>query len=206
MNTRKEIADDFEKEIVKKNHICVYRTKYVAIVKKNQVDISSYAYNIEKSKYAVIFLIYSYTVVTQEDMSTFVLFLDDKGRIDSKLVIDGWEIKFNDPITFGARSYGRDLTVSKENLSFRLYSHTDCENLVEWFAKMWKYIVQAMSCKTQTEIKMIQDLVEKDEKIDKLENDIIEEKWENYQNEELIKNYKNLLNRIEEIVNKQNNL
>ena len=105
MNTRKEIADDFEKEIVKKNHICVYRTKYVAIDDKNQVDISSYAYNIEKSKYAVIFLIYSYTVVTQEDMSTFVLFLDDKGRIDSKLVIDGWEIKFNDPITFGARSW-----------------------------------------------------------------------------------------------------
>lgn len=201
MSKFRSIANDYLAQI-KSQYDCILKgsikMEYITINNDNLVKVSSTPYILDNAKIAIVIYYYSYLVLTQYDNNYFVLFMDTEGNIDSSLNIGGWKIEFSDPITSSYRTYYKDLTISKSNLSTSI--SVPKHNVGEIFPKIWELINKVQLCDSQIELDLLEKLYEKEEEIANLEKNNFELRYKNEVMKETMDSYKDLLSHIQELI------
>lgn len=111
---------------------------YFAIGADDTIEQSNLWLILKTASIAVIILPYTYRVITAEDSSAFVLFIDDKGHCSDSISVKGWNLRFDTPKESLYRTYLRYATISKgvHEITLQtpygtLYSND--------FNRIWKY-------------------------------------------------------------------
>lgn len=205
MNKFQCIANDYLAQI-KSQYDCIdkgsIKMEYIAI-NDNSIKVSSTPYILDNAKVAIVIYYYSYLVWKQFDNNYFVLFMDTEDNIDSSLNIEGWKIEFSEPITSSYRTYGKSLTISKNNLSLSI--SVPKFDVGEKFPKIWELINKVKQCDSQIELDLLGKLYEREEEIAHLEKDNFVLRYKNEVMEETMKSYKDLLSKIQELISTTSN-
>ena len=174
-------------------------------IKDNVVTKTNMSSNLQNADFAVIFVHYEYRVVTQDDYSYFVLFFDNKkDTIEDFVTINGWTLRYDEPITGMYRTYNwRSLTISKENLNMRLEGYR--MPMKDNFKIIWEYFGLAQQCNTQKELDMLTKLYKNDTDIKQLNAEKLRLLHEKEGLEDLVKRYKDLLDKINDMCQGQFN-
>ena len=110
---------------------------YIAIASNDTTRSSNLWMILNEAKIAVVILPYSYLVLTAEDTSAFILFINNEGYCSDSININGWELKFDTPKESSYRTYNRYATISKNGYEITL--RTPCGTLdTNDFKKIWK--------------------------------------------------------------------
>lgn len=109
-----QIVNDWAK--MKQGNINVFRpAKFFSLSLNGNVKESSLPYHLDKGDYAMVVIPFVYTVVTAEDSSAYVIFIDRDGNVDDSITINEWSLRFNEPLTAYYRTYDRHAYISKGN-------------------------------------------------------------------------------------------
>lgn len=197
---KKEIATRFVEDMRREHpEVRIASCQYVTIDDNNHSDFSDYAYNVEAAKYTIVCCKYYYTVISQMDSSSFVLFIDENGHADSKLKIGSWTITMDTPYTSNWRTdNGRVMYATYNDLKFELglKNHKLAEDIVN----KWPYLIKAMQCSTQRELNYLSKLVYQEDNIEEIKQINLRRELELSEKTDLINSYKGLLDEIKRIV------
>lgn len=118
-----EIARQVVSDIKSEKEEAIYRflpTLYIGIASNNEIEGSSYPYLLDTVPIAIIVISYSYQVITQDDQSAYIVFIDEK-RIPSDRITKGeWTVRFNSPYTNFYRTYVREAIISNDEVKLVL--------------------------------------------------------------------------------------
>jgi hypothetical protein len=154
------------------------------------------AYAMEDAKYVVVFIGYTYRVVTNTDNSHLVMFAGEDGILGDKLLIDGWKMTFNAPRFDSYCTYNRTVTISKEGL--RLELSVKAHELTARFEDVWQFFTEAQKCTTQHELELLGKLFKQNKAIDDATIEVGRQKAENERLKELVVSHQKLLSFIEQ--------
>lgn len=197
---KKEIATRFIEDMRREHpEVRIANCQYVTIDDDNHTDFADYAYNVETAKYTIVCCKYYYTVISQMDSSSFVLFIDENGHADSKLKIDSWAITMDTPYISNWRTdNGRVMYATHNGLKFELGLKN--HKLAEDIANKWPYLMKAMQCTTQIELNYLSKLAYQEDKIEEIQQINLRRELELSEKTDLINSYKGLLDEIKRIV------
>ena len=156
---------------------------------------------LNEAKIAAVILPYSYLVLTSEDTSAFILFIDNEGYCNDSININGWELKFDIPKESSYRTYNRYAKISKNGHEITL--RTACGTLdINDFKKIWKYfrLISTIN-EDYVALPLIKELYDNEVIIGSLKNENIRKEYERFRaetflkaNEELLENFKQIIN------------
>lgn len=201
--TRYDVTNVFVKEFIEKNKnvwSSTLRATYFSINADN-VKASSFPYSMESAEHALVVYSYVYTVHTQEDSSMFSIFFNANGDIEHYIEIDGWRLSFSSPITSDYRNYGTYCYISKGTIEGEIRIK-DERQMDKCFDEIWKLFCKARNCETQQEIDFLIEMYKLNIDINELNDKNIKLEAEIKAKETIISSYKELLHKIEELVNK----
>ncbi len=197
---KKEIATRFVEDMrCEHPEVRIANCQYVTIDDNNYSDFSEYAYNVDSAKYTIVCCRYFYTVISQMDSSSFVLFIDENGHADSKLKIDSWTITMDTPYTCNWRTDNRRIMYATHNgLKFELGLKN--HKLAEDIAHKWPYLIKAMQCTTQIELNYLSNLAYQEDRIEEIKQINLRRELELSEKAVLLDSYKELLDEIKRII------
>ena len=172
---------------------------YLAIQNETQIEHSNLWFILKDISLAVIILPYSYIVLTAEDSSAFVLFIEENGNCKDYLVRRGWTLKFDTPKESLYRTYQRQASIS--NGLYEIILSTPAGDLtIEDFKKIWEYFILISNISDDfSSIFLYKELYDKDIEIRHLKGNIIKNEYENYVLKTLHENYKKLLDNLTQL-------
>lgn len=202
----RDIADDYRQRIYKENPKIILgsiHTEYLAI-NEESVQSSSLPYILDDADIGLVIYLYDYVVIYKDDSSFFALFMTKDGKAEDYIEIDGWRLSFPRPQTGLYRTYSRYAYISKGNL--RIGIEVSKYHVANEVQRLWNLFAIARTCNTQLELNFLKKMYEKDSDIKYLQgkNLILENNIEFLH--EQINAYKNLLSKIEELVNRDKNI
>ena len=172
--------------------------KYFSII-GSQVKETAVPFNLEKSDIAVVFFSYTYTAITQNYNSFFSLFYNrEKEELDNSINIDGWEMKYDDPVTSSYRTEYRYVTISKDNMRAKIGGYN--WKMRDDFPKIWNLFELARTCETQKELDLVVKIFRKEDEITSLKEKNLSEEIRSENLSDQLLAYKDLLDVIKQIV------
>lgn len=115
-------------------------TTYIAITNDGDIEDSDFPYILKYADIGVILIPYNYLVISQEDYSQYVIFIDNKGIPNNKIRRKGWTLYFDTPITQSYRTYVRRAVFKNDRFELSLPVHCIIEPV--HFKKVWDIFVQ----------------------------------------------------------------
>lgn len=174
---------------------------YLAILEDDTVISSNLWLMLKEAKVVAIILPYSYRVVTAEDTSAFVLFIDEKGHCNDSIDLNGWNLKFNAPYERLYRTYERSAVISKavHNVSLRISNGTLTTND---FKRIWKYFKLISTINEDyVSLSLIKDLYDNEITIESLKKENIRKEYERFTTEALLKANQQLIDYLKQTNN-----
>ena len=197
MNNFKHIFNEYKDSFLNENGSVLKNSlkPVYCIIKNGNIETSDLPFIMDSAEEAFVICRYKYIVITQQDTDFFFLYMNNEGIIDNAIVKDGWILKFKDPQTgpYRSRPY---FSISKQNL----YTEIDINGYELDVPRMWKLFSEARECTTQLELKFLEKLFDQEAKLEDVtkENAIL--KYRESLLEERIASYKELLKKIEDLV------
>lgn len=174
---------------------------YIAISSDATINSSNLWINLKNANIAVVILPYVYRVLTAEDSSAFILFIDDNGNCNDSIDINGWNLKFDTPKECLYRTYNRSAIISKGGYEITLKTSHGTLTISD-FKKIWKYfkLISAIN-DDYSSLQLYEDLYDKEVIIETLREKNVRKEYERYTTEALLKANENLLEKIKQIIN-----
>jgi len=114
---------------------------YIAISDKNVVSESTMPYILEEAEIAIILLPFEYKVLTNTDISQYVVFIDENQLPNDRISQGGWTLKFDEPKTSTYGTYYRKAIISNGEIELILPVKTPiCIDDIE---RIWKIFIKA---------------------------------------------------------------
>lgn len=174
---------------------------YFAIYSDDSIESSSLWFILNDAKFVVVLLPYSYRVLTAEDTSAFVLFIDDSGHCSDSIYVNGWNLRFDSPKERLYRTYNRYATISKNGHEITLATPGSSVTLSA-FTKIWNYFKLISNKKDDyAPLYLYKELYDKDIIIESLKNESVQKEYERLTTESILKANEALLERIKQIIN-----
>ncbi len=175
---------------------------YLAINADDSIESSNLWFILNDATFAVILYPYTYRVLTAEDTSAFVLFIDDKGHCSDNIYVNGWNIRFDSPKERFYRTYNRYATISKSGHEITLATPGRSLTLSA-FTKIWNYF-KLISNKNDdyASLYLYKELYDKDIIIESLKNESVRKEYERLIAKSLLKANEALLENLKQIINK----
>lgn len=173
---------------------------FIAIKADDTIESSNLWLILKDAKMAVVILPYSYVVLTAEDSSAFVLFIDDKGHCNDSIDVKGWNLKFDIPKESLYRTYHRVATISKDGYEVTLqtpYGTIDPKD----FKRIWKYFKLISTIYDDyASLPLYEELYDNDVKIDTLKKENVRHEYELFITEARLKANNELLEKLSQII------
>lgn len=170
--------------------------RYLSINKDGSIETSNLWLNQEDLAVGVAILPFSYRVISARDVSEFILFIDEKGRCNDNIEINGWNIRFDTPYERLYRTYNRVAIISKGAHKIRLQTPIGTVTTHD-FQRIWKYFKIITTINDDfTSLHLINDLYSNDITINELKKENVRKEYEKYVAETLLNAHKELLNNI----------
>lgn len=197
------IANDAIVELkrVKGNSLRFNAPTYLAILEDDTVISSNLWLILKEAKVAVEILPYSYRVVTAEDASAFILFIDEKGHCNDSIDLNEWNLKFNAPYESLYRTYERHAVISKtgHNVCLKI-SHGTLTT--SDFKRIWKYFKLISTINEDyVSLPLIKELYDNDITIESLKKENIRKEYERFTTEALLKANQQLIENLKQTNN-----
>lgn len=197
------IANDAIVELkrVKGNSLRFNAPTYLAILEDDTVISSNLWLILKEAKVAVVILPYSYRVVTTEDASALILFIDEKGHCNDSIDLNGWNLKFNAPYESLYRTYERHAVISKarHNVCLKI-SHGTLTT--SDFKRIWKYFKLISTINEDyVSLPLIKELYDNDITIESLKKENIRKEYERFTTEALLKANQQLIENLKQTNN-----
>ena len=113
-----------------------YAPTYYAIMSNGEIEDSELPYILRYAEIAVVMLPYSYTMITKDWCSRYIIFIDGRGIPNNKIQHNGWTLKFDTPITDYYKTKVRYAIISNHNFEFILPVEENIEPTS--FHKVWR--------------------------------------------------------------------
>ena len=186
---------------VKGNSLRFSAPTYLAILEDDTLISSNLWLILKDAKKAVVVLPYSYVVLTAEDTSAFILFIDEKGHCNDSINLNGWNLKFDAPKEGFYRTYNRYATISKGGYEETL-STPKGDVTTNDFKKIWKYFKLISTINEDyVSLSLIKDLYDNEIKIESLKKENIRKEYERFTTQALLKANQQLIENLEQIIN-----
>ncbi len=197
------IANDAISELkrVKRKSLRFDPPTYLAILEDDTVIFSNLWLILKEAKVAVVILPYSYRVVTAEDASAFILFIDEKGHCNDSIDLNEWNLKFNAPYESLYRTYERHAVISKagHNVCLKISHGTLTTND---FKRIWKYFKLISTIyEDYVSLPLIKDLYDNEITIESLKKENIRKEYERFTTEALLKANQQLIENLKQTNN-----
>lgn len=174
---------------------------YLAINAENSIESSNLWFILNDATFAVILCPYTYRVLTAEDTSTFVLFIDDNGHCSDNICVNGWNLRFDSPKERFYRTYNRYATISKSGHEITLATPGSTVTLSA-FTKIWSYFNLISNINDDyASLYLYKELYDKDIIIESLKNESVRKEYERLTTESILNANEALLERIKQILN-----
>ncbi len=186
---------------VKGNSLRFNAPTYLAILEDDTVIFSNLWLILKEAKVAVVILPYSYRVVTAEDASAFILFIDEKGHCNDSIDLNEWNLKFNAPYESLYRTYERHAVISKagHNVCLKI-SHGTLTT--SDFKRIWKYFKLISTINEgYVSLPLIKELYDNDITIESLKKENICKEYERFTTEALLKANQQLIENLKQTNN-----
>lgn len=186
---------------VKEGSLRFYAPTYLTISKDDTINYSNLWLILKDAYVAVVLLPYSYTVLTAEDSSAFILFIDANGHCDDNIVINGWNLRFDPPKERYYRTYIRYATISKAGYKIVLKTPSGTVTPDD-FQRIWKYYKLISTINDDySSLQLYKELYDNEVTIDSLKKENIRKEYERFISESLLKANKDLLEKLKLIIN-----
>ena len=173
---------------------------YLAISADGSVESSNLWLILKNANFAAVILPYDYRVITAEDSSAFILFIDDKGKCTDSIDINGWKLKFDAPIERLYRAYKRYATISKAGYEVILKTP---HGIIapDDFKRIWIYFRRISTINEDfASLPLYQELYDNNITIDSISKENVRKEYERFcagfilkANEELLENLKQII-------------
>lgn len=186
---------------IKGNSLRFNSPSYLAILADDTVESSNLWLILKDAKRAVVILPYSYRVITAEDSSAFILFIDENGRCNDSINLNGWNLKFDAPHERLYRTYKRYATISKEGYEIILETAHSIITLND-FKKIWKYFKLISKINEDySSLQIFKELYDNEITIELLKEENIRKEYERFTTETLLKANEELIENLKLIIN-----
>lgn len=186
---------------VKGNSLRFNAPTYLAILEDDTVISSNLWLILKEAKVVVVILPYSYRVVTTEDASAFILFIDEKGHCNDSIDLNEWNLKFNAPYESLYRTYERHAVISEacHNVCLKI-SHGTLTT--SDFKRIWKYFKLISTINEDyVSLPLIKELYDNDITIESLKKENIRKEYERFTTEALLKANQQLIENLKQTNN-----
>lgn len=174
---------------------------YLAISKDDTIKHSSLWLILQDADIGVVILPYTYVVLTAEDTSAFILFIDANGHCDDNIVINGWNLRFDTPKESFYRSYHRYATISKDGYEITLTTPYGTITPSD-FERIWKYFKLISTINEDyASLPLYSELYDNEVAIDSLKKENIRKEYERFTSESLLKANEDLCEKLKQIIN-----
>lgn len=174
---------------------------YLAIYANDTIEYSNLWLILKDAAIAVVILPYTYKVITAEDSSAFVLFIDATGHCNDSIDLNGWNLKFDSPKEGLYRTYNRYATISKVGHEITL--KTPYGTLTpDDFKRIWKYFKLISNINEDyVSLQLFRELYEHEVTIESLKTENIRKEYERFTSATLLKANQELLEYIKLMIN-----
>lgn len=174
---------------------------YIAISSNDTIKSSNLWLNLNDAKIAVVILPYSYIVLTAEDTSAFILFIDEEGYCSDSIDVNGWNLKFDIPKESLYRTYNRYATISKNGHAVTLRTPFGTLDTND-FKKIWKcFRLISTINEDYATLPLIKDLYDNELVIDSLKKENIRKEYERLSTEAYLKANQEFIEKLRQIIN-----
>lgn len=173
---------------------------YLAISTHGSVESSSLWLILKNANLAALILPYKYRVITAEDSSAFILFIDNKGNCNDSIDLNGWKLKFDAPIERLYRTYQRSAIISKAG--HKVFLKTPHGTITpDDFKRIWNYFRQISTINEDfASLPLYQELYDNNITITSLREDNIRKEYTLFCTEAIVKANEELLENLKHIV------
>lgn len=203
MNDVVEIANRAISELKKskEGHLRFGTPSFLAIAEDDKIETSIFSFNLKEAYIAVVILPYSYRVVTADDSSAFVIFIDSNGYCNDSITINGWTLMFETPKESSYRTYHRYATISKDEIELTL-STPNGSLTPDDFKQIWKYFkLISTNNECHALLPLVEELYDNEVEIKSLKREIICREHELFITQALLKANKELIENIKHLIN-----
>lgn len=183
---------------------CFIGCDYVKIDNEGNATLSTYPYGCDDAKIIVLFCKYEYQAGQRgfNEKTFYAIFIDENRTVNDFLKIGKWKIKFADPIQEYYHTNDHKLIITNDSLGIKTILTFSYNDYANEFCLFWSYLKVIVQ---QTNPDIISFIIQQFINKVKLDKEILENlymKAEQSRNAETIAQYKLLLDKLENLVQK----